>query len=67
MSGIIAVSAAAAVTTIATVFAATLPEAQMIFSPLHETGGEYAAFYLANLVSIPGLALLTLIASATRD
>ncbi len=66
MSGIIA-SAAAALTTAATVLVATFPEASLAFAPLFEPGNEYAALTAGLLVSIPGLALLTLIAGAARD
>jgi hypothetical protein len=66
MSGIIA-SAAAALTTAATVLVATFPEASQAFAPLFEPGNEYAALTAGLLVSIPGLALLTVIAGAARD
>lgn len=67
MSGIATLTAAAAATTAATVLAATLPEASQAFAPLFESGNEYAALSLGLIVSIPGLALLTLIAGAARD
>lgn len=67
MSGIVTATVAAAATTAATVIAATLPEVSLAFAPLFEPGNEYAALTAGLLVSIPGLALLTLIAGAARD
>ncbi len=66
MSGIIS-SATIALTTVATVFAAAFPEVSHAVAPIFESGNEYAAYSLGLLVSIPGLALLTLIAGAARD
>lgn len=66
MSGIIA-SATAALTTAATVIVATFPEVNLALAPLFEPGNEYAALTAGLLVSIPGLALLTIIAGAARD
>ena len=66
MSGIIA-STTAALTTAVTVLVATFPEANLAFAPLFEPGNEYAALTAGLLISIPGLALLTIIAGAARD
>ena len=66
MSGLLT-SSTIALTTVATVFAAAFPEVGQAFSPLFETGNEYAAFSIGMVVAIPGLALLTLIAGAARD
>ncbi|MEQ1718383.1 MAG: hypothetical protein ABL907_20770 [Hyphomicrobium sp.] len=67
MSGIVALTAAAAVTTTATVVAAASPDITAALQPFFEGGNEYAATTLGFLISIPGLALLTLIAGAARD
>lgn len=66
MSGLLT-STTIALTTVATVFAATFPEVGQSFSPLFETGNDYAAFSLGMLITIPGLALLTLLAGASHD
>ena len=66
MSGIIA-STTAALTTAVTVLVATFPEANLAFTPLFEPGNEFAALTAGLLISIPGLALLTIIAGAARD
>ncbi len=66
MSGIIS-SATIALTSIATVLAASLPDVSQAVAPIFEGGNEYAASSLGLLISIPGIALLTLIASAARD
>lgn len=66
MSGLLT-STTIALTTIATVFAATFPEVSHALAPIFETGNEYAAFSLGILVAIPGLALLTVIAGAARN
>jgi len=66
MSGIIT-SATIALTSVATVFAASLPEVSQDLAPIFESGNEYAASSLGLLISIPGIALLTLIAGAARD
>jgi hypothetical protein len=56
-----------ALLTISAVFAATFPDLANSLAPIFDTGNEYAAFSIGMLVTIPGLALLTLIAGATRD
>ena len=66
MSGLLT-STTIALTTIATVFAATFPEVSHALAPIFETGNEYAAFSLGILVAIPGLALLTVISGAARN
>lgn len=66
MSGIIS-SATIALTTVVTVFAASFPEVAQAVAPVFETGNEYAAYSLGLLISIPGVALLTVIAGAARD
>lgn len=66
MSGIIT-SATIALTSVATVFAASLPEVSQALAPIFESGNEYAASSLGLLISIPGIALLTLIAGAAHD
>jgi hypothetical protein len=66
MSGIIS-SATIALTSVATVFAASLPEISQALAPVFENGNEYAANAMGLLIAIPGIALLTLIAGAARD
>lgn len=66
MSGIFS-SATIALTTVVTVFAASFPEVTHAIAPVLESGNEYAAYSLALLVSIPGIALLTVLAGASRD
>jgi len=66
MSGIIG-SATIALTTAVTVVAASFPDIGHAAAPIFECGNEYAACSLGLLISIPGLALLTLIASAARE
>lgn len=67
MSGIAALSAAAVVTTAATVVAATLPEARDLFAPLTEGGGEYVVGTISVLASFPLLAVLTTLVVTGRD
>ena len=66
MSGILT-STTIALTTVATVFAATFPELGQAIAPAFESGNEYAAYTLGLLISIPGLALLTVLAGGARD
>ena len=66
MSGIIS-SATIALTSVATVFAASLPEISQALAPVFENGNEYAANAMGLLIAIPGIALLTLVAGAARD
>ncbi|PPC83745.1 MAG: hypothetical protein CTY31_01810 [Hyphomicrobium sp.] len=67
MSATIIGSALAALTTVTTVVVATLPEAQMLLSPLTEGGHEYAAVSAGLIVSLPILAVLTLLAGSAKD
>ena len=67
MSGIVTVSAAAALTTAATVVIATLPDAQALFSPLTDSGNEYAVAAVSFLASVPILAVMTVLAASARD
>jgi hypothetical protein len=67
MSGIVALTAAAAITTTVTVVTAASPDIAMALQPVFEGGNEYAAAALGFTVAIPGLALLTLIAGAARS
>lgn len=66
MSGILT-SSTIALTTVVTVFATAFPEVGQAISPAFEGGNEFAAYTLGLLISIPGLALLTVIASCARD
>lgn len=66
MPGILS-SSTIALTTVATVMAASFPEVGQAISPIFESGNEYAAYSLGLLVSIPGIALLTVLAGAARD
>ena len=67
MSATIITSAAAALTTAATVIVATLPEAQALLSPLTEGGNEFAIAAAGMLIAFPALALMTIIAGSGRD
>ena len=67
MSATVIASAAAALTTAATVIVATLPEAQALISPLTEGGTEYATAAFGMLISFPILAVLTVIAGSAHD
>ncbi len=67
MSATIIGSAAAALTTAATVIVASLPEAQALISPLTEGGSEYATAVVGMLISFPILAVLTVIAGSSRE
>ncbi len=67
MSATIIGSAAAALTTAATVVLAASPEAQALLSPLTEGGSEYATTAFALLISFPILAVLTVIAGSSQD
>lgn len=66
MSGIIS-SATIALTTIITVFAAAFPEISQAVAPALEGGSEFMPVCLGLLIAIPGLLLLTVIASAARE
>lgn len=67
MSATIITSAAAALTTAATVIVASLPEAQAILSPLTEGGNEFAMTAAGIMIAFPFLAVLTLIAGSSND
>lgn len=67
MSATIIASAAAVLTTAATVVAATLPEAQAILSPLTEGGSEYAVTAASLFFAFPVLAILTIAAGSAQD
>lgn len=67
MSASIIASAAAALTTAATVIVATLPEAQAILSPLTEGGSEFATTAAAIMIAFPILAVMTVIAGSAQD
>lgn len=67
MSATIITSAAAALTTVATVVVATLPEAQALISPLTEGGNEFATAAAGMLIAFPAIALMTVIAGTGRD
>ena len=67
MSATVIGSAAAALTTAATVIIATLPEAQALLSPITEGGAEYATAAFGMLIGFPILAVLTVIAGSAHD
>ena len=67
MSATVIASAAAVLTTAATVIAATLPEAQAILSPLTEGGGEYATTAVAMFIAFPLIAMMTIAAGSAQD
>jgi hypothetical protein len=67
MSSIIIGSAAAAITTAATVVIASLPDAQALLSPLTEGGNEYAIATVSVLASFPMLAGLAVLAISGRE
>lgn len=67
MSASIITSAAAALTTAATVIVATLPEAQAILSPLTEGGNEFAMTAAGVMIAFPFIAVLTLIGGSSQD
>ena len=67
MSGIVAGSAAAAITTVATVVVASLPDAQAIFSPLTEGDNEYAIAGASILASLPMLAIMAVLSVSARE
>lgn len=65
MTATILASAGAAVTTVATVVAASSPDLQALLSPLFD-GGEYSLTAGALLIALPGIAVLTLIAGSAE-
>ncbi|HET6390173.1 hypothetical protein [Hyphomicrobium sp.] len=67
MSVIVVASAAAAITTVATVAVAALPEAHALLSPLTEGGNEYAVTAISILASIPMLGIMAVIATSARE
>jgi hypothetical protein len=67
MSGIVIASAAAAITTVATVVVAALPDAQALLSPLTEGGNEYAIATASVLASIPMLGIMAVLATSARE
>jgi hypothetical protein len=67
MSGIVAVSAAAALTTVAAVVIATLPDAQALLSPLTDSGNEYVVAAVSIFASLPILAVMTVLAASGRE
>ena len=66
MSGIISASAIA-LATLVTVLAATIPDISGAISPVFDVNNEFVTGSLGLMISIPGLALLTLIAGAARE
>ncbi len=67
MSSIIIGSAAAAITTAATVVIAYLPDAQALLSPLIQNGNEYAVATVSVLASFPMLAAYAVLAVSGRE
>jgi hypothetical protein len=67
MSATVVASAAAVVTTVATVVIASLPDAQALISPLTEGGNEYAVATLSVLASLPILGVMTVLATSGRE
>jgi hypothetical protein len=67
MSATLIASAAAALTTAATVVLATIPEAHDLLTPLTEGGTEFATTAAALLIAFPVLAVMTLIAGSNQD
>jgi hypothetical protein len=67
MSVIVAGSAAAAITTVATVVVASLPDAQALLSPLTEGGNEYAIATASVLASLPLLGIMAVLATSARE
>lgn len=66
MSCFIATSATAAVTTVATVVIATIPDAQALLAPLMD-GNEYAVSTASILASVPILAVMTALVASGRE
>lgn len=67
MSVIVVGSAAAAITTVATVVVASLPDAQALLSPLTESGNEYAIATASVLASLPLLGIMAVLATSARE
>lgn len=67
MSGIAIVSTAAALATVATVIATTLPEVAQAVAPLFEANHEFALAAISILASFPALAVMTMLVATGRD
>ncbi len=67
MSATVIASAAAVLTTTATVIVASLPEAQALLSPITDGGTEYATAAFAMMIGFPFLAVLTILAGSSND
>jgi hypothetical protein len=67
MSGLVAASAVAAITTAATVVVASLPDAQALLSPLTDSGNEYAIATASVLASLPMLGIMAVLAISGRE
>ena len=67
MSVIVAGSTAAAISTVATVVVASLPDAQALLSPLTESGNEYAIATASVLASLPLLGFMAVLATSARE
>ena len=67
MSGIVIGSTAAALTTVATVIVATLPEVYQAMAPMFETSHEFAVVSASLLASVPLLAMLTALIATGRN
>lgn len=67
MSATIIAAAATAITTVATVVVATLPEARDLLSPLTEGGSESLIATVSVLLSLPMLAVMTVLATSGRE
>jgi len=67
MSGLVAGSAAAAITTAVTVVIASLPDAQALLSPLTDGGNEYAIATASVLASLPLLGIMAVLAVSGRE
>lgn len=63
MTATLIASATAAVTTVATVVAATSADVQALLTPVLE-GGEYGVTAGALLIALPALAIMTVIAGS---
>lgn len=67
MSATIAAAATAATATIGTLIVAIMPEARDVLSPVYEGGSEYTVVASSLLLSLPALALLTILAVLGRE
>jgi hypothetical protein len=67
MSGIVAASVAAVVTTVATVIVASLPDAQSLLLPLTDGGNEYSVAVTSVLASLPLLGVMAVLSISARD